>query len=379
MEDTTERIATESGAERVPGPGVARRKRRLRTGLMLACIGLAFALILAEIGFRALAWMADEQRVEQWTAVREQRLRLDPGMDANTGHVIRPSEYHDVIYQLLPDLNVSYKGARLITNSLGFRGPEMEPEKAEGVFRILCLGDSVMFGSGVANGEEFVRIFEKRLNEAGLSRRVEIVNTSVPGYNTGMQVSLLEILGLSYDPDMLWIDFVANDLDLPNFIGQRLKVLAIDRSFLWEWASHLLATSPKKDPLEPLAGAPTREGGFEGDPERVPAEYRHLVGIDGYRNAMRRLAERARERGLPVMVTAHHDIRPYVQEICEELGVPLVWGYPVVQRWMQANGVTTYRGSVLTISETDPHPSPFQHSLLGEFYAETILKSGYLK
>jgi len=300
-------------------------------------------------------------------------------MEAHLGHVIRPSEYHDVIYQLLPNLDVSYEGVRLITNSLGFRGPDTEPNKAEGVFRILCLGDSVMFGLGVANGEEFVRIAEGILNQAGLSRRVEIINTSVPGYNTGMQVSLLENVGLSYEPDMLWIDFVGNDVNLPNLIGQRRNVLALDRSFLWGWASALLARRGGPDPFAPFVRAPMRDGMFEFDAERVPAEYRHLVGVDGYRNAMRRLADRARQRELPVMVTAHHDIRSYVQEVCEELGLPLVIGYATVQRWMEANGVETYRGSALTLSGADSHPSPLQHRLLGEFYAEAILESGNLR
>lgn len=352
---------------------------RFRKRILAIGVGLAMAMFLAEVGTRVAVWAVDTRRDADWAAVAERRIQSEPELNT-LGHIILPSEHRDVIYRLIPDLDVKFMGARLITNSVGFRGPETTLEKQDGTFRILCLGDSVMFGSGVANGEEFVRIAEVLLNAAGSSRRVEVINTGVPGYNTGMEVALLEQVGLSYDPDMVWIDFVGNDASLPNMIvGETRDPLALDRSYLWEWLRSKLGWSHRSDPYKALVDAPFRDGDFERDLDRVRPEYRHLVGVDGYRDAMHRLADLTTERGIPVLVTSHRGVQPYVREVCEELGFPLVRGYPVVQEWMETNDVETYLGSVLTVSDEDPHPSALQHRLLGELYAERILELGLVR
>ena len=41
------------------------------------------------------------------------------------------------------------------------------------------------------------------------------MNTGVPGYNTYMEVAALKQKWLFYEPALVVIDFVGNDLDLP--------------------------------------------------------------------------------------------------------------------------------------------------------------------
>lgn len=56
----------------------------------------------------------------------------------------------DISYRLQPSFNGEFAGATVTTNSWGFRGKkEYSPKKEPGLFRIFCLGDSIVFGYGV--------------------------------------------------------------------------------------------------------------------------------------------------------------------------------------------------------------------------------------
>src|SRR5262245_20239427 len=70
-------------------------------------------------------------------------------------------------------------------DSLGLRGSEIA-EKSAGRTRILTLGDSYTFGSGVADDETFSAVLEKELGP----ERVEVVNAGVPGYGIFQFVEL---------------------------------------------------------------------------------------------------------------------------------------------------------------------------------------------
>lgn len=72
--------------------------------------------------------------------------------------------------------NGKYKHFRI--NGLGFRGPEVEPEPAADVPRILLLGASETFGMYESPDQEYAAQLRKLLEEAG---RYEVVNSAVPG------------------------------------------------------------------------------------------------------------------------------------------------------------------------------------------------------
>jgi hypothetical protein len=72
------------------------------------------------------------------------------------------------------------------------RGGDPPMDLADGHVRIVGIGDSVLFGSGVAHGDTFLAVLENLLAAALPGRRVSTVNTGVPGYNTTMEVATLE-------------------------------------------------------------------------------------------------------------------------------------------------------------------------------------------
>ena len=62
------------------------------------------------------------------------------------------------------------------TNSIGLRSPELQKTKPE--LRIVCLGDSVTFGWGVAEEDSYPRVLEGMLSQDGYD--VEVINAGIP-------------------------------------------------------------------------------------------------------------------------------------------------------------------------------------------------------
>lgn len=84
---------------------------------------------------------------------------------------------------------------------------------------------------------------------------------------------------------------------------------------------------------------------------------------------MRRLAALSKDHEFAVVVTNHLTTRKLVRDVGAELGFPVVSGWAPLEEWMAENGVAAYRGSALTVSAEDPHPSELQHGILGAHYA----------
>lgn len=368
-----------SESRRKPVARTRSRQASLYLKFGLALFVLAFCLLVTEGLVRYAAYRAEEQRNAQWLEFLSQRREEKsqrPGARLALNDIIQPSKYPDVIYQLSPNMEMTFHGAHITVNEDGFRGPRVAKAKDAGVFRILGLGDSVMFGHGVDDGEEFLQVMLETLTNECPERRFEGINTGVSGYNTAMEVAVLENVGLAWQPDLVILDFVRNDFSLPNFIVDApTDFLALDRSFLWEWFTVVSEQDGGfANPMQP-AGR-TETGGTEDDPELVPSRYAHMVGHAGFRRAMVRLHELAEEHGFVLVVTTHRYREPVVTETCQALGVPLIRGEEAVNAYAQEHGIETYRGSELTVSESDPHPSAVQHRILGEYYAKLLLATG---
>ena len=114
-----------------------------------------------------------------------------------------------LIFSLLPDQR-SYSADKTVSiNSRGLRGGTL-PYGRDARPRILVLGDSIVFGYGVMEGEDVSSRVRGRLAEKGME--VEILNTGVPSYNLDQEVAFLEQEGLRYSPDWVVVGFCWNDL-----------------------------------------------------------------------------------------------------------------------------------------------------------------------
>ena len=97
-------------------------------------------------------------------------------------------------------------------NSLGFRGPEIEVKKPRDQFRIVFMGDSATYGWLLSEDQTFVRLLEKRLNDAARGLRFEVVNAGVPTYNVKKITWLMETRVAALEPDLIVLMTGANDM-----------------------------------------------------------------------------------------------------------------------------------------------------------------------
>jgi hypothetical protein len=100
-------------------------------------------------------------------------------------------------------------------NSRGFKDVERRTEKPPGVYRVLAIGDSFVFGV-VPHQHTFVTVLERLVNDhaaAGRRAPIEVVNMGVPGTGPREYLALLVDEGLAYSPDLVMVCvFVGNDL-----------------------------------------------------------------------------------------------------------------------------------------------------------------------
>ena len=131
--------------------------------------------------------------------------RVVPSMKQEQGvhHAVRDPR---LLIRLRPGASASFQTPmrtfRVSINSLGFRGPERARVKAPGVFRILCVGASNVYGAGLNDNETWPHLLQRRLNQ-GAPGRYEVWNLGVSGYNS-LQLAVIAAEALAhYDPDLV--------------------------------------------------------------------------------------------------------------------------------------------------------------------------------
>jgi len=235
--------------------------------LMLAAGGAVVALLLAEVLVRLFG-----------LAPQLAAIQVD---QPHASYVSSPN----------PILKYVPKPGSGEVNHDGFRGPTYARSKPEGTFRVVVVGDSIGFGycdegRTIEVDHTFARLLEDELNRRGVDGfdRVEVLNLSVPGYDTLQEIEFLETKGLAYRPDAVVIAYCLNDLMLASrelFLfrkhegweayrsaADRVYRNAVYRShlvrFVWQRAPGLvarLASKGEATAITPEPGLPrTREG-----------------------------------------------------------------------------------------------------------------------
>jgi hypothetical protein len=290
---------------------------------------------------------------------------------------------------MVDDLRLGYKhptsvtymlGSNLITiNAHGLRDEEIPYTKADGEKRVLVLGDSVTFGWGVSQGENFTDRMESILREQ-TGEQWQVINAGVNGYNTEQEATFLRIEGMRYSPDYVLLIYVSNDVDpvldpnettwrryptwppsLPEAMS-RLRQL----SYLFQLA-HLFARMNSMD----LARAAV------SDPESLSTPKLH--SITGHRNwprskaALLDIARQCKAAGIPFLVASYSSLKSgvgaaFMAEM-QEAGIDSVNLQP---SW---GGVP---GNVAHVSRIDSHPSALVHEKMAEYLVNMFRNRGWL-
>ncbi len=127
-----------------------------------------------------------------------------PKKDPILHHALVPNA---VLERIKDEFAVTYR-----INSLGLRNEEFSIEKPQDTFRVLMLGDSYTFGIGVEIEETFAKQLEKRLNAAGGPKKIEVINAGVSSYSPIIEYLFLVHKGLSYQPDLVILNYDISDV-----------------------------------------------------------------------------------------------------------------------------------------------------------------------
>ena len=214
---------------------------RLATNLLLTCLSVGIPLFVLELALRPFLTLEHET-----TSIF---LR-----DDNLGWRMRPGA-EDV-----------WMGVHVSINDKGLRGPELDYNKPPGVTRILYLGDSVTFGFKLPSHDQtFPYQIQRLLREDGI--RVQTLNAGVGGYSPWQEHIYLEKEGLRYDPDLVVVDLVLNDV-IEKFglvryggtgQGLQLERTATNRLSRWLAGSSILALG-RRAAARIRFGSDVREG-----------------------------------------------------------------------------------------------------------------------
>src|SRR5579872_3587032 len=191
---------------------MTRRRRWLARAFLLAAT-IVFMLALGEVVCRIIP---------------------PPGSPSGEQAAWEPDYLDDPLLRYRPKPGWS-DGVVKIT-SLGFRDADEIPvEKPRGEVRVLFLGDSYIYGAGIA----WKDVVTKRLQDALVTkpgaRHVRVLNTGCPGYSIDLERIVLERDGLPLSPDLAIVGFFSGN-DVLDCVGRGITTVAPDHT-LQVWKS----------------------------------------------------------------------------------------------------------------------------------------------
>ena len=222
-------------------------------------------------------------------------------------------EDRELGWRMKPGAAGEWGGIWVRVNERGLRGPSVADARRRGVRRVLFLGDSVTFGFGIEENADVFPFQVGRTLEQALGVEVEIVNAGVGGYSPWQQLAFLRREGLAYEPDLIVLGFVLNDvtekLSLIRYGGtaQGWQLARTARGTVERWLSKsALATVAREGAAVLRFGRDVRLGAQAVETAAV----RRLVGEPGsFAQAWRltldsveRIAELAGQRDIPTLL-----------------------------------------------------------------------------
>lgn len=356
-----------------------RTRKKLLFGLVTAALAILVTLLAAELALRAVLAVdrARKGDLEQRLHRSKANLPID-GRSADLGGIVQASEFRDVVYELKPDMDCVFYNQPVRTNSRGLRNRETTLEKPEGVFRIVGLGDSVMFGWGVEARESYLEQLERMLNELPPPHpKFEVINFAVPGYNTAIEAAVFREKALLYDPDLVIIHFVSNDFGVPSFMLKPEKGTDWKQSYLWKFIKARLGRLDRTYEDEGLVYY-RFQNVDEEEREKVLEEYAYMAGAEGVERALADLRDQAAARGIPVILLAgfkSEEQGRYLEGLAARNGFEILDIAPFTERALDEAGAGTdpeERQRAIWISRGDHHPNPFGHSIYARGLFEKI-------
>jgi len=261
-------------------------------------------------------------------------------------------------------------------NSEGWRDSEHQTEKLIDDVRILGLGDSYTFGQGVKREHLFLTHLESLLGEKLDGRHVETINTGQPGYNTAMEKQLLNRRGLDYDPDVVLLSFVPNDVE-PDIYADRPKVEFFEEfttSYAdQDWMSEHseLWMLIRRNVQRYSAGNSYLQKSIDSYLSEPEKWNRCRDALTGIRDLCQQNDCKLAVAIFPFFVNLNGDypfqpIHDHVRSFCDEAGIPVV---------DLRDSFREFEGPELWVHPTDQHPNEQAHKIAAEAISQFLVEN----
>ncbi len=329
---------------------------------LMLTFSILFSFLIGEIGYRAiLVAQKNNNSFEKFKADRAAGRAMKVRSSHPMALIIEPVPDRKLVYDLQPNLNMSFGHKRLVTNEDGMRSDRnFSVERLPNSIRILGLGDSGMFGWGVEQGDDYMSVLEKILSGRGDGVTYESLNFGVPGYNTQLESEMLRVKGLKYKPDVVIVGWCVNDFDLPFFMLEEENFRRRDQSFLYTW----LFRRPK---MTDLVGGFRMTDRREFDVEKVSTNMIAGTAAEGVISAMKSIQQQCDSIGAHLLVFG--PMKPEIVKICRDLNIPFF-------NTLEKIGATEYPAEWAVHFM---HPRPEGHRVLAEHLAEELERRGWLR
>lgn len=141
--------------------------------------------------------------------------------------------HHYLLYELTPDFRSEDGLSR--HNARGFRGGEFDCPKPEGVYRVVCMGDSATYCEGIRRDDEtYPGRIQHHLRLIWPGRRLEVINAGVGGYSSA-ECLLQYIFKIeAIEPDLIVYHYTHNDVHARRFPTMSRDYREYSRSW-YEW------------------------------------------------------------------------------------------------------------------------------------------------
>ncbi len=262
------------------------------------------------------------------------------------------------------------------TNSQGFRDIERDVDKDPGTFRILALGDSFTFGSGIKHKESiYTAVLERKLNESAVAGATfEVINSGLKGLNTAEQLEYLRSDGLRLDPDLVLVGHVFNDAETPrirNDLSEATRSSTLlppryHRVLNYYSFTYYLA---RENILGLVARRANRDGNRSGYRAYLDTLYSE-PNLRDYEQVMIDMTRTAEDRGIPLLWFSFPEIRairrdPYpfsdVRDTLLDIAARNQLKFVELHAAIAASDAPE-----LTVSAWDGHPNEIVHQIAAD-------------
>lgn len=329
----------------------------LTLGLLAIPAGL-----LVWLAPRALApgsWAED--RLMRYAASRmseEEQEQLHTRLAQTVPGLWQPVPEPDVTYLLQSGIDKRSKGARVRSNRAGMRSAREYVPKSADRFRIVCLGDSLVMGTGGRERDRWGDQLEDVLRQLGVrvdGREVEVYSLGLDGWTALNEATYLTSRLSAYRPDVVLVMMFQNDVtDSGAVLGTGLVTYRFSSESRRDGSGVMIGSWPQ------IFGAPGQNLLYAGIGSESLSRWHKIF------TAWKRLEDLVSASG-GRMVFGFLRANPLFGELAKLHFAQAGMRSPMI--------VSGYFGHKLP---HDPHPDRTGHRILATHYLHTLASLGWL-